>query len=430
MERDKAKEEARLPDAFGEAVARPKPLSKAERIKAGYQENIPLYQEILGDDKESAKINALLLLADAGLKFASSRQPTVAMALSESAAGIPRGFAALLAQAKENESKIKGLALSAAINDVAEQDKAASAYRTMILEHDLGVLRDRAKEDAKRGTNTIIKDGGLGLRIRQTKDGSFIDKGIDPKDPAVRDIINSPYTLKPTDNPFVEYLGSVPGSTTEYDEKERVKIGVAMRGIDDALKQLDQVQGLYAKAYSPGTWFQDLSNNIFVPVLSGVGLKPDLDQVAATQQIRTGLNQMLKRIASANDTGRVAVAELEMTRPIFKALEDPTAFFANKEIAAKAFATLRTDLLNARHQMATQTGAIKDDMIMRVPNTGTQNDPFVIPSDPAAQQSMFNYLASTIGKLQDPAAQVYIRTPDGRVTPFNPRDLRGLQGAQ
>jgi hypothetical protein len=39
---------------------------------------------------------------------------------------------------------------------------------------------------------------------------------------------------------------------------------------------------------------------------------------------------------------------------------------------------------------------------------------------------MFTFLGSTIGKLQDPKATVYLRMPDGRVDAFNPTQLRGL----
>ena len=70
----------------------------------------------------------------------------------------------------------------------------------------------------------------------------------------------------------------------------------------------------------------------------------------------------------------------------------------------------------------------RSDFVMTAPNTGTQSDPFVIPTDADSQRRMYNFLGGTIGKLQDPRATVYIRMPNGRVDAFNPTQLRGLIG--
>jgi hypothetical protein len=407
-------------------AAEAKPKTKGERIKAGYEEILPLYKELLGEDKESAKINALLLLADAGLKFAGSRQKTVGMALSEAAAGIPRGFAAIAAQAKEQEGKIKAAALSQAINDVGEQDKFAQAMQLEVLKGDFRILT----EQIKKGTsgNVITKDGGMGLRIGETKDGGFLGAKVDPNDPTVKTAVGSRFTLRDTDNPFVENRGQAP-TTVETDKSERVKLGSTLRSLDNSLSALDNLKGQFSQLYSPGTWFQDKVNNILVPVSGGL-IRPDVDQQAAATQVRTGLNSITKSIASANDGGRVAVQEQEWARQLADAVADPTKFLANKELAAKTFNAMETSLRNARQQTLSQLGYVTNDYVMRTPNTGTQSDPFTIPTDPDQQKIMFTFLGSTIGKLQDPRAQVYIRMPNGTVSPFSPTQLRGLIGTQ
>jgi hypothetical protein len=407
-------------------AAEAKPKTKGERIKAGYEEILPLYKELLGEDKESAKVNALLLLADAGLKFAGSRQKTIGMALSEAAAGIPRGFAAIAAQAKEQEGKIKAAALSQAINDVGEQDKFAQAMQLEVLKGDFRILT----EQIKKGTsgNVITKDGGMGLRIGETKDGGFLGAKVDPNDPTVKTAVGSRFTLRDTDNPFVENRGQAP-TTVETDKSERVKLGSTLRSLDNSLSALDNLKGQFSQLYSPGTWFQDKVNNILVPVSGGL-IRPDVDQQAAATQVRTGLNSITKSIASANDGGRVAVQEQEWARQLADAVADPTKFLANKELAAKTFNAMETSLRNARQQTLSQLGYVTNDYVMRTPNTGTQSDPFTIPTDPDQQKIMFTFLGSTIGKLQDPRAQVYIRMPNGTVSPFSPTQLRGLIGTQ
>ena len=88
--------------------------------------------------------------------------------------------------------------------------------------------------------------------------------------------------------------------------------------------------------------------------------------------------------------------------------------------------SMEAQLRNARQQVLTQLGYVKNDYVMQPAPTGTQNDPFVIPADPADQQRMFTFLGSTIGTLQDPRAMVYLRMPNGRVEAFNPTQLKGL----
>jgi hypothetical protein len=348
------------------------------------------------------------------------------MALSEAAAGIPRGFAAIAAQAKEQEGKIKAAALSQAINDVGEQDKFAQAMQLEVLKGDFRILT----EQIKKGTsgNVITKDGGMGLRIGETKDGGFLGAKVDPNDPTVKTAVGSRFTLRDTDNPFVENRGPAP-TTVETDKSERVKLGNTLRSLDNSLSGLDNLKGTFAQLYSPGTWFQDKVNNILVPVSGGL-IKPDVDQQAAATQVRTALNTITKSIASANDSGRVAVQEQEWARELANAVSNPTAFLSNKELAAKTFNAMETSLRNARQQTLSQLGYVTNDYVMRTPNTGTQSDPFMIPTDPDQQKIMFTFLGSTIGKLQDPRAQVYIRMPNGTVSPFSPTQLRGLIGTQ
>ena len=404
-----------------------KEKTRGERIKEGYAELAPLFQEILGSDKEDMKTNALLMLADAGFKLASSRQPTAAMAISEAASGLPKGFMALMAQSKDRDLKIKSTALSQAFSDVQEQDKYAQQLKLKVLDGDFRLLLEQIKSGA--GGNVITKDGGGGLRIAESKNGSFLGASVDPKDPTVQSAIQSRFTLRDTDNPFVENRGPAP-TTVETDKAERVKLTSTLRSLDNSLSTLDNLKGTYTSLYSPGTWFQDKVNNLIVPIDPTGLVRPDVNQADAATRIQTGLNSILKNIASANDGGRVAVQEQEWVRDNAKGISSPTAFFQNKELAAKGFSSTEAMLRNARQQVLTQLGYESNDYAMRTPNTGTQNDPFVIPAEKDGQRVMFNFLGSTIGKLQDPKATVFIKMPNNTIQQFNPTQLRGLIGNQ
>jgi hypothetical protein len=402
------------------------------RVKEGYAKLEPTFREILGDNKSDIRANALLLLADAGFKYATERKATPAMALSSALSGMPKGFAALIAQSKERDMKIKTAAMQQAIDNVNLQDKYA-------MQNQLELLKARTKKE-----NTMLagdyrllekqieqggalrKDGGMGLEMYETKNGNMIGQTINPESPVVQSAIKSRYTLRDTDNPYVENRGAAP-TTLETDKAERIKLGNTLRSLDNSLATLDNLKGTYSQVYGPGTWFNDKVNNLFVPVSAGV-IRPDVNLTDASTRISTGMNSILKNIASANDGGRVAVQEQEWARETAKGINDPTAFFANKEIAAKQFASMEAMLRNSRQQVLTQLGFEGNDYVMSTPNTGTKNDPFVYPSDPEGQRRMSTFLGSTIGTIQDPRATVYIKMPDGTVVSRNPATLKRLLG--
>jgi hypothetical protein len=283
----------------------------------------------------------------------------------------------------------------------------------------------------------IREDNGMGQYVLKNKNGNVIgyqtempeidSKTGQPKGNTVAsDALQSRYTLRDTDNPYVENRGAAP-TTQERDKAERVKLGNTLRSLDNSLATLDNLKGTYAQVYGPGAWFNDKINNLFVPVSAGT-IRPDVNLTDAATRVSTGMNSILKNIASANDGGRVAVQEQEWARDTAKGINDPTAFFSNKEIAAKQFAAMEAMLRNSRQQVLTQLGFEGNDYVMSTPNTGTQNDPFNIPADPEAQKRMFTFLGSTIGTIQDPRATVYVRMPNGTTQAFNPTALRGLIG--
>jgi len=420
---EKKPEEVTTNDFINQNLAKPqiKELSRIDRIKAAQGEYTPLYKELIGDSNEDAKTNAMLLLADAGFKLASTYKPTLAMAVAESAKDIPRGFANILAQARDRDIKLKTAALTQAISDVQEQDKYAQALKLQILKGDYDLLKTQAKEGA-----IIMEDAGLGGRVSKTKSGNFVGFHLDPKDPAVTSAISSRYTLRDTDNPFVMNRGEAP-TTVETNKDERVKLGNALRNVDNNLNLIDNMKNTVQSAYSPGTWFADKVNNIFVPISGGL-LRPNFDTATAVNQLKDGFSKVTRGSAAAAESGRISNQQQEWERENAGMLANPAGFFENPELAAKNLTSLEATNRNMRQQILTQLGYEKNDYVMTAPNTGTKNDPYVISSDPREQQIMFNFLGSTFGRVQDPKAVVYLKLPNGKVDAFNPSQLRGQTG--
>ena len=410
-------------DFINQALAKPqfKELSRIERIKQARDEYTPLYKELIGDSNEDAKTNALLLLADAGFKLASTYKPTFAMAVAESAKDLPRGFANIIAQAKDRDIKLKTAALTQAISDVQEQDKYAQALKMQILKGDYDLLKTQAKEGS-----VVMEDAGLGGRLSKTKSGSFVGFHLDPKDPAVDSALRSRYTLRDTDNPFVMNRGEAP-TTVETNKDERIKLGNALRNIDNNLSTIESMKNTVERAYSPGTWFADKVNNVFVPISGGL-IRPNFDTAGAVTQLKNDFSKVTKNSAAAAESGRISNQQQEWERENAGMLANPAGFFENPELAAKNLTSLEATNRNMRQQILTQLGYEKNDYVMTAPNTGTKNDPYVISSDPREQKIMFNFLGSTFGRVRDPKAVVYLKLPNGKVDAFNPSQLRAQTG--
>ena len=395
-----------------------KTKTRSERTKEEYSDMAPLFQEILGDNKEDIKTNALLLLADAGFKLASSRQPTFAMAIGEASAGIPRGLMALNAQAKDRELKIKTAALSQAFSTVQEEDKYIQQ-----LTVDNNKAMNRAKElilknDLENG-QVIQKDGGGGRLVLEDKKGNYLGMKLNEDSPTVRAVRNSRFNLNEATNPYVTERGPAPTMVVDKDALPDVLKGI--QRIDRSLSAIDSVLDDVAGIYGPTSFFKDTYNKLIVPVTP---LSPALETADKKARIDKVLSNLSKQLASeGGGGGRESVQTQQWARDILPTLS--AKFFSDPEVMLQEFQSLRTSLLNDRHVYITEAGYDGTERVMRAPALGTKNSPFVISSDPAEANRMYNFLGRTVGTISTPNAIVHIRKPDGQVIAVNPATLRG-----
>ena len=384
--------------AFDERAAKGKPLSKMERIKASQAEYAPLFEELLGSDKESAKINALLLLSEAGLKLASTAKPTFAMALADSFAGVPRGVAAIAAQERELALKTKSASLQQAISDVSAEDAAAAARQTVILDYTMKMELEKAKQGG-----IIYENAGAGGVIGKDKAGNYKGFFINPESPDYKEI---------AENPFARDLGKAT-TVTAQSLKKREEIQEKMNLITGMIAKVDAGLGEVANAYSPGTFVNNLANNLIVPLVPNFVMRPDVNQAASIAVIKNVFSDVTR--GSAQVDGKMSVQENKWERENSAAIANPAGLLQNPELAAKVFGTLKTGYLNEYAQLASQLGIGTRNIVVSTPPTGTKNDPFVIPKDGAGQQQMLNYLKIQFGAVDDPKAMIYVRNPDGKI---------------
>jgi hypothetical protein len=387
-------------DFIEKNLVQPKKLSRIERIKAAQSEYDPLFKELLGDTKQDARTNAFLLLADAGFKLASTYKPTFAMAASEAAKDIPRGLAAIAAQQKDRDVKVKTAALTQAITDVTAEDAARRAREDKLLDMDTAVLVAQAKAyaDQNKGKQVLNKRGEAGLIFKETKDGDFLGVEINPNDPFVQSVLGSEYRHNENRDPFVKNIGNARTAVVSND-KQRLEIVEAMGRQESILAITNELKDIIKEAYSPGTFVIDKVNKVLVPIVPDAVLSPNIEQEAVLTKIKLSMNSLIKLVATADrGGGRLSNYAEQIERLATDGFNNPAGFLEDAEIAATGIKTLETNALNGWNQNATRLGIVKFERVRSVPNLGTANDPFVLSGDAKEQAVMFDYLGNSFGK--------------------------------
>jgi hypothetical protein len=396
-----------------------KKLTRSERTKAEYEDMAPLFTEILGSDKEDMKTNALLLLADAGLKIASSRQPTAAMGIAEGLSGVPRGLMALEAQSKDRELKIKTAALSQAFSTIQEEDKYIQQL-TVDNNKALNKAKELILKNELENGQVIKKDGGGGRLMKEDKRGNFLGYELNEDSPTVKAVRQSRFNLNAATNPYVTERGPAPTMVVDKDALPDVLKGI--QRIDRSLSAIDSVLDDVLSIYGPASFFKDTYNKLIVPVTP---LNPSLETADKKARVDKVLSNLSKQLASeGGGGGRESVQTQQWARDILPTLS--AKFFSDPEVMLQEFQSLRTSLLNDRHVYITEAGYDGTERVMRAPALGTKNSPFVISSNPEEANRMYNFLGKTVGTVQDPKAIVFLRTPDNVLQPYTPAKLRSL----
>ena len=371
--------------------------TRGQRLDEYMSENVPIFEKYLGGDKEYNQAQALFVLADMGLKFASTRKAgdTFASSFARSAQGVPSGLSNIAASEEQANRQIKSAALTSGLQSLAAEDKAAADIQKEIIKRGVSA-GELIPTDLGGGLTTYRKKDGQpgGMRIDDTLTKSFLDSRFTPQ--AIKD---DKGVVTGFDTPYVRVGPQSQTINLDKSTRERLAGEVsrheqAMSAIDDAIKE-------YSGAFGPKAFFSNLKNNLLVPV-------SPLDPNVMTEQQRTKINMAIntatKAIAKAGDTGNIAVAEQKAAATILG--DKPGTFFSDPETALKRMMTVRTSLANQRLNTASQLGWLNQDVQLDVPNLGTSSDP--IPQD------KMTYL-KTVAKTF-PNGQVYVNI-GGKTTP-------------
>jgi hypothetical protein len=371
--------------------------TRGERLDEYMSENVPIFEKYLGGDKDYNQAQALFVLADMGLKFASTRKPgdTFASAFARSAQGVPAGLSTIAAAEDQAKRQIKSAALTSGLQALAAEDKAMADIQKEIIKKGVSA-GEIIPTDLGGGLTTYRKKDGqpAGMRVDETITNSFLNSRFTPQ--AIK---NEKGEVTGFDTPYVRV--SPPAQTINLDKGTRERLASEVSRHEQALAAIDDAIKEYTGAFGPKAFFSNLKNNILVPV-------SPLDPNVMTEQQRTKINMAIntatKAIAKTGDTGNIAVAEQRAAADILG--DKPGTFFSDSEGALKRMMTVRTSLANQRLNTASQLGWVNQEVQLDVPNLGTASDP--IPQD---KMTYLKNMAKTF-----PNGQVYVNI-GGKVTP-------------
>jgi hypothetical protein len=391
-----------------------------ERTKKYASDYERLFSEYLGSEgtKEAQKTQALLLLADAGLKLArGSGKPGTSFAteLAIASEGIPGGLAKLSAQTVERETSLKMAAIQAAMDKVQSEDKAVRDLQIQELKNQSELF----KYMLGRGEFTSVEDLGFGLSLGKTKAGTLV-YSQDPK--VVAAAQNHPFFLNPDTNPYT----TVDPSRTPIriaDEKTRTELRKKLSAIDSTLENIISVGPKLADAYGIPAAAVNLYNNVIVPF----GASPNVKNAEAIRSVRQTLNQAQPVLAQIGGrTGRLAVQQEQWVREVLG--DKAGSWFSSPALAAKNMQILQNDLQNERQRLLEDIGLVSTSVRAEVPGLGIAEDPLIVPSDPKKRLAFVSMLSKQFSTA--PNTQLFLKSPGGETARFTVKDIINTFGQQ
>ena len=373
--------------------------TRGERLEEYMSENVPIFEKYLGGDSDYNKTQALFVLADMGLKLASTRKPgeSFVSSLARSAQGVPAGLSTIAAAEDQAKRQIKSAALTSGLQTIAAEDKAAADIAKAIA------------TKTAQGQKMTYKDVGAGMSRVTDSNGKLI--GYDVQQSVKDEFLNDPVVplSRVDDKNFAvtnPYAKATPRPAPAVQtESLRAKIEDEQISSRDMVNLIDSTIQDIASIYGPGAWVTDFKNNIIVPVTPNLVASPDTDFEGKRSRVALTLKEITTALAKSGDTGNIAVSERALAKGLTG--KDPASFFADPELVMKNMLAIRTQLINNYYRKSAQLGHTDYDIKMDVPNLGTINDP--IP------QNKLSYLKSAANTFPD--GQVFIINKQGQVKP-------------
>jgi len=363
---------------LGEAPPGDKPPPpEAKDFRERVKERMGIYQELLGDDDEMRKAQALFILAEGALNMAAARGGNTADKIARGLKGVPSAFGALGAEKAKQDMAIKTAAISSVEQEMRDEAKYSAALvnqltrfnaqnadlmtQAKFLHETHGMSPARALELAR-----LIKSG----MIESDKDtGDLLDKTGRIFYSPTLPLQDGDVGYVPPNAPFVSVREQ---RLTPLTRKERGDAIAKKRANQELVLDIERLFGSkgFETMYGPLAKVQSGLTSITVPFI-GETRFTDVQQ----QQLRNvaqQLNNEVRRLNVVNE-GRPSVWDQQQAKTLES---DPSAFLNSPE---QSFATLNNFRVRAINEINRIDHQLNPDKVplrqLDIIPLGTSQDP-------------------------------------------------------
>jgi len=376
--------------------------TRGQRLEDYMSENVPIFEKYLGGDKDYNQAQALFVLADMGLKLATTRKKgeSFVSSFARSAQGVPAGLSTIAASEEQAKRQIKSAALTSGLQTIAAEDKAAADIAKAIATR-AAQGQKMTYTDVGAGMSRVSDNNGklIGYEVQQSVKDEFLNDPIVP----LRRVDEKNFAVT---NPYA--TATPRPAAAVQTEAIRKKLESDQISSRDVINLIDNTIADIASVYGPGAFLTDFKNNIIVPLAPNFVASPETDFEGKRSKVALTLKEITTNLAKSGDSGsNIAVAERALAKGL--AGKDPAAFFSDPELIMKNMMAIRTQFINNYYRRSAQLGHTDYNIKMDIPNLGTANDPI-----PENKSGYLDIIAAS-----NPNAQLYIKDKTGKVTSMN-----------
>lgn len=349
---------------------------KARTFKERVEDRINIYKDVLGDDENMRKAQALFLLAESALNVAGATGRSTGERLAKGLKGLPSAMGALGAERSKQDLAIKSAAISA-----VESEMAAEAKNTTQLLLKMADLNAK-NSDINTIANYLVSTHNFTPEkatqvAKLSKAGAIKTNDAGELVDLTGRVINSPFRLVDGDIGFLPTDGSIPfvtvgqRSMVPATSKDRAALATEMANNQAMAAGIERVMQLpsFETGFGPIARIQSGLTSILTPFFGSNVPFTDLakdTQINIAMELRNELIQL-----NARNTSRPSVWE---QKQIEKFIGDPKAILNSPDEFFAVLNNFRVKAINRANEIEHQLTGNPLKQLSYIP-MGTAKDP-------------------------------------------------------
>jgi hypothetical protein len=345
-------------------------------FKQRVQERMAIYKEVLGDDENARKAQALFLLAEAALNVGAAKGTSNAERILKGLKGLPAGLSAIATEKSKQDMAIASAAISSVESQMAQESKDSTKLLMKIADlnaknADVNTMAQYLVETqhfSPEKAQQVAKLSKAGA-IKTNDAGEMVD--------LTGRVISSPYRLVDGDVGYLPADGSLPfvsvgkSSLVPATAKDRPALASEMSNNQSMVNAIERVMQMpsFETAFGPVARVQSGLTSVLTPFFGAnvpfTNLAKDV-QLNVAMELRNELIQL-----NARNTSRPSVWE---QKQIEKFIGDPKAILNSPEEFFGILNNFRVKAINRTNEIEHQLNGSPLKQLEYIP-MGTAKEP-------------------------------------------------------